>query len=105
MRLRTTPGECLIEFLVNIDISLPPEMDAEKRNDLFERERHRGSEFLDSGVIVRIWRIPGRLANVGIWNATDATALHDSISSLPLFPWMRVRVMPLATHPLERDDA
>jgi muconolactone D-isomerase len=80
-------------------------MDTEERSDLFEREWRRGSELRDSGVIVRIWRIPGQIANVGIWNATDATVLHDFISSLPLFPWMSVRVTPLAVHPLERDLA
>jgi muconolactone D-isomerase len=50
---------------------------------------------------VRIWRIPGRTANVGIWEAPDATALHDLVSSLPLFPWLDVTVTPLARHYLE----
>jgi muconolactone D-isomerase len=45
-----------------------------------------------------MWRIPGRRANVGIWQAADASELHESISSLPLFPWMDVRVRPLADH-------
>jgi len=96
-------SEKLIEFLVEIETSLPPDMEAEKRRELLERERQRGSELRERAAILRIWRIPGQLANVGIWSAEDATALHDSIASLPLFPWMRVQVTPLATHPLERD--
>jgi len=90
-----------IEFLVHIQISLPPDMGVEARNDLLERERQRGMELRRSGTIVRIWRIPGQFANVGIWNTADATELHAVLSSLPLFPWMQAQVTPLATHHLE----
>jgi muconolactone delta-isomerase len=41
---------------------------------------------------------PGRWANWGLWEAEDATALHEAISSLPLWPWMSVTVHPLAVH-------
>ena len=78
-------------------------MDADARNDLLEQEWRRGSELRDGGMIIRIWRIPGQLANVGIWQATDANELHAAISSLPLFPWMKTRVTPLATHRLEQE--
>jgi muconolactone D-isomerase len=90
-----------MEFLVRIGISLPPDTATEVEADLRERERGRGEELRASGVIARIWRIPGQTANVGIWRAEDATKLHDAISSLPLFPWMSVEVTPLATHYLE----
>jgi muconolactone D-isomerase len=92
-----------MEFLVEIQVSLPPDIDPEVRADLMEKERLRGFELKDSGVIVRIWRIPGRIANVGIWRAEDATALHEAITSLPLFPWIDARVTPLALHHLEAD--
>jgi muconolactone D-isomerase len=36
-----------------------------------------------------------------LYQATDATELHQLISSLPLWPWMDVSVEALATHPLE----
>lgn len=51
---------------------------------------------------MRIWRIPGKVANVGIWDAPDASALHEALSSLPLFPWMSIEVTALATHHLEQ---
>ena len=53
------------------------------------------------GVIRAIWRVPGRLANRGIWTTADATALHDALSSLPMWPYMDVVVTPLAAHPLD----
>ena len=38
---------------------------------------------------------------MGVWEAADATELHELISSLPLFPWIDAEVTPLATHPLD----
>jgi muconolactone D-isomerase len=92
------------EFLVEIEIALPPSTPADEQAALAGAERLRGQELLDAGSIVQIWRVPGRRANVGIWQAADASELHRLISSLPLFPWMDVRVSALAEHPLARDD-
>jgi muconolactone D-isomerase len=49
-----------------------------------------------------IWRIPGGLRNVGVWQALDATELHELIASLPAYPWLRAEVTALAEHPLSR---
>lgn len=80
-------------------------MDAGAKADLLDQEGRRGRELRESGTIVRIWRLPGQTANVGIWQAEDATDLHAAISSLPLFPWMSVQVTTLAAHYLEQDSA
>ena len=93
-----------MEFLVQIEVNFPPDMPPEQLADVVEREARRGGELRDRGTIVRIWRIPGRRANVGIWKAEDADGLHDAISSLPAFPWIDAQVTPLATHYLEAGD-
>ena len=90
-----------MEFLVRIEICLPPEMAAGEREDLGARERIRGMALRDAGNLLRIWRVPGRQANFGVWQAADATELHDLLTSLPLFPWMKIEVQALAIHPLE----
>jgi muconolactone D-isomerase len=90
-----------MEFLVQIQVTLPPELSSESRQELMGREQARGRELVNEGIIRRIWRIPGRTANVGIWDAADPTALHQALSSLPMFPYIDARVTPLATHPLE----
>jgi muconolactone delta-isomerase len=92
-----------VEFLVGIEIALPPELSEDDRARLEQRERERGLELLSDGAIVRIWRVPGRTANIGVWSADDATELHRLLASLPLFPWMDITVTPLARHPLEQD--
>jgi muconolactone D-isomerase len=94
-----------MEFLVRIDIDVPPDMDPGRRAALVEAEAARGRELREAGAIARIWRVPGRLANVGVWSAADATGLHEAIASLPFFDWMSVTVEPLATHYLEVPDA
>jgi muconolactone D-isomerase len=90
-----------VEFLVQIQVAFPPEMPAEQLADVMAREVTRGRELKDAGTIVRIWRVPGRRANVGVWRAETADELHEAITSLPAFPWIDARVTPLATHHLE----
>jgi muconolactone D-isomerase len=76
-------------------------MPAEQVAEVMEREKARGRELRDNGTIVRIWRIPGRRENVGIWNGESADSIHDAIQSLPVFPWIDAEVTALATHHLE----
>lgn len=90
-----------MEFLVEIRVDLPPQLAATERARLMEAEVRRGRELKAAGTIVRIWRIPGRTANVGIWEAADPTTLHDAIASLPMFPYLRADATALATHHLE----
>jgi muconolactone D-isomerase len=90
-----------MEFLVRIDVRLPSGLPDEARDDLAAAESARGRELKDAGSIVRIWRVPGRHANVGVWQAADASELHDLLLSLPLFRFMEIDVQPLAVHPLE----
>lgn len=83
---------------------LPPSLTADERAELTTREQARGYELKSAGTIKRMWRIPGRVANVGIWEAADPTALHAAISSLPLFPYIDAHVTALAVHYLEAGD-
>jgi muconolactone D-isomerase len=91
------------EFLVRIDVELPPALPEPERAALIAAERAYGRELRARGSIVRIWRLPGGLRNVGVWSAPDAAALDRLIDGLPLRPWMRVEVTALAPHPLEAD--
>ncbi|HEY6740045.1 MAG TPA: muconolactone Delta-isomerase family protein [Actinopolymorphaceae bacterium] len=90
-----------MEFLVNIEVGWPADGDPEELARLTAAERVRGLELAAEGVIQRLWRVPGRRANWGIWEAPDATALHAAISSLPFYPWLDVEVIPLAVHPTD----
>ena len=89
-----------MEFLVEIEVRLPTDVPEERLAALRAAEHDRGTALAEAGTVRAIWRVPGRLANRGIWEAPDATALHDALVSLPLWPYMTVTVTALAKHPL-----
>lgn len=90
-----------MKFLVRIEVDLPRPLSPEEREALLSAELARGQELKAVGSIVDIWRIPGGLRNVGIWEATDASELHRLLVSLPLFPYVTAEVTALATHPID----
>ncbi|MGC0239504.1 muconolactone Delta-isomerase [Arthrobacter sp. SD76] len=89
------------EFLVFIEVRRPANTPDAEWASLLEREAARGREYRISGIISRIWRVPGTRQNIGIWEAADATELHARISALPMFDHMSIEVRPLALHYLE----
>ena len=92
----------MAEFLVRIETRLPPDLPEPRRKELLDAESARGRELIESGKLRRIWRVPGRTANVSLYDVADADELHELLSSLPLARWMDIRVEALAVHPLER---
>jgi muconolactone D-isomerase len=88
-----------MEFLVHIEMTLPPGMPDGERRELYAAESVQAASLTAAGRLVRLWRIPGRTANWGLWRANDATELHDALTSLPLWPYMDIEVIPLARHP------
>jgi muconolactone D-isomerase len=89
-----------VEFLVEIEIRLPADLGEARRKELVDAELARGAALAEAGILRAVWRVPGRFANRAIWSAPDATALHDALTSLPLWPYMDVSVTALARHGL-----
>lgn len=90
-----------MEFLVRIKVTRPVHLDDSAWSSLLESERSQATEYRRQGHISRVWRVPGTSANVGVWEAQDATDLHRLLSNLPLYPHMEVAVECLALHYLE----
>lgn len=91
-----------MEFLVRTENLLPPDTPDETRERLRQAERERAMQLREAGVLKRLWRVPGRNATVGLYEAEDPAALHEALASLPMWKWMDVTVEALATHPQER---
>ncbi|SFL45130.1 muconolactone Delta-isomerase family protein [Geodermatophilus ruber] len=91
-----------MEFLVRAENRLPVDTPAERREELRAAERARAMELRAEGILKRLWRVPGRNATIGLYEAPDAAALHDALSSLAMFPWLDVQVEALAQHPQEK---
>ena len=90
-----------MEFLVRIAVRLPSDLPAGEEQQLRAAELEAGRALAATGTIQRIWRVPGTTSNVGIWRAADADALHQALSSLPMWRWLEVDVQALAEHPVD----
>jgi muconolactone D-isomerase len=88
-----------LEFLVETDVHWPPDGDAGRREALIGAEAERAAELIRQGLLRRLWRVPGRWANIGLWEAPDASELHEALTTLPFYPWLKIVVRPLAAHP------
>ena len=91
-----------MEFLVRTVNRMPSDTPEDVRSSLRAAERARADQLREAGILKRLWRVPGTTEAVGLWEAPDPTALHEAIASLPMWPWMAVRVEALAMHPQER---
>jgi muconolactone delta-isomerase len=84
-----------MEFLVHMEVTAR----IESGNELLAKEAERSRQLAEAGVLRRLWRVPGRRANWGIWAASSTDELHAALVSLPLFPYLNITVHPLASHP------
>ena len=88
-----------MEFLVRIEYEFPPELTSDHIRALSDQEAARANVLASEGTLIRLWRIPGRRANWGLWRAEDATSLHEALTSLPLWNYMDIEVTAMARHP------
>ena len=86
-------------FHVRMDVQLPADMDPQARTELVGREKAYSQGLQHEGKWPHIWRVVGEYANYSIFDVESHDELHQIVSGLPLFPYMRVHVTPLATHP------
>jgi muconolactone delta-isomerase len=87
----------VVEFLVNIELEVPE--DEADVDDLKRREAVRAAELAKAGTLLRLWRVPGRWANWGLWSAPTEADLHAALDLLPLRPYMQLTVHELQVHP------
>ncbi len=88
-----------MEFLVRIEIALPASMSEGERDRLRAAEGERARHLIETGILERIWRIPGATANWSLYNVHDEGHLDAVLSSLPLRPWITAEIHPLSQHP------
>lgn len=86
-------------FHVEMTVNLPVDMDAERAAQLKADEKAMAQKLQETGVWRHLWRIVGQYANVSVFDVESPTHLHEILSQLPLFPYMRVEVKALCRHP------
>lgn len=90
-----------MEFLINIKITWPENLPEAEVERVSIAERQMAAELSAQGHLLRMWRVPGRRENWGLWRAENATHMHEIISGLPVWPYMDVTVHALAAHPVD----
>jgi muconolactone D-isomerase len=93
-------------FQVEMDVRLPYDMPSAQADELKRAERELAQQLQRDGKWRHLWRIVGRYANVSIFDVGSHDELHSILSSLPLFPFMIVKVTALCRHPssVREDD-
>ncbi|MBK1780238.1 muconolactone Delta-isomerase family protein [Advenella sp. WQ 585] len=86
-------------YCVMMDVNVPADIDPAELAKLREAEKNRAIEMQKSGKFVHLWRVAGRPANISIFDCESNDELHDLLSSLPMFPYFSIKVVPLAKHP------
>lgn len=86
-------------YHVRMDVHPPQAMEPAKFDAIKVAEKAYAQELQRSGKWVHLWRIVGEYSNISIFDVADNDELQAILSGLPLFPFMTVKVMPLARHP------
>ncbi len=86
-------------FLVHMIVNIPADIPEDEANRIKLLEKQYSQDLQRQGKWPHIWRVVGEYANYSIFDAESNDELHTLLSQLPLFPYMEIKVTPLAKHP------
>ncbi|WP_439687126.1 muconolactone Delta-isomerase [Cupriavidus oxalaticus] len=86
-------------YLVRTDVNLPHDMPAAQADDIKAREKAYAQQLQHEGKWQQLYRVVGEYANYSVFDVGSNDELHTLLSALPLFPYMKIHVTPLAKHP------
>jgi muconolactone D-isomerase len=86
-------------YLVRMDVHIPHDLPAELAADIKAREKAYSQALQRDGRWRHLWRVVGEYANYSLFDVGSHDELHGLLSQLPLFPYMTLKVTPLAQHP------
>ena len=86
-------------FLVRMDVNITRDLPTEQANEIKAREKAYSQDLQRDGSWKSIWRVVGEYANYSIFDVASNDELHQLLQGLPLFPFMKISVTPLAQHP------
>ncbi|GAB2885118.1 muconolactone Delta-isomerase [Paralcaligenes ginsengisoli] len=86
-------------FLVHMIVNIPADISEDEANRIKLCEKRYSQDLQRLGKWPHIWRVVGEYANYSVFDAESNDELHTLLSQLPLFPYMQIKVTPLAKHP------
>lgn len=91
-------------FKVEMDVTVPRDVEPERFDQLKAEEKTRFQQLQRAGTWRHIWRIVGQYSNVSIFDVETNAELHEILTGLPLYPFMKLRVTALCRHPSSIHD-
>ena len=86
-------------YVVEMDVNIPETWSEEKIADYVAREKETSQKWQKSGKWVYLWRVAGKYSNISVLEVDSPEEFHQIISSLPLFPYMKIKVTSITKHP------
>lgn len=86
-------------YHVRMDVHPPHDVEPSLFDRLKADEKARAQDLQRQGKWVHLWRIAGEYSNFSVFDVADHDELHAILSTLPLFPFMTLKVTALARHP------
>lgn len=86
-------------FLVRMDVEIPHTLPPAQADEIKAREKAYSQALQRDGRWKQLWRVVGEYANYSVFDVPSNDELHTLLSQLPLFPYMKIHVIPLARHP------
>ena len=86
-------------YLVHMRVEIPHGADERAMAEIKAREKKYSQDLQRAGKWRHLWRVVGEYANYSVFDVESNADLHDLLSQLPLFPFMKIAVTPLAPHP------
>ena len=86
-------------YLVRMDVNIPRDLPVDQVNEIKASEKAYSQDLQRDGRWKHIWRVTGEYSNYSIFDVSSNDELHQLLQGLPLFPFMKISVTPLAQHP------
>jgi muconolactone D-isomerase len=86
-------------FLARMDVQFPPHLSAADINRMQGLEKEYSQQLQLEGRLASIWRVVGEYANYSVFDVATNDELHGVLSGFPMYPYMKIKVTPLAKHP------
>ncbi len=86
-------------YLARMDVTFPESMSPETKADFVAQEKEYSGNLQREGKMLDIWRVVGEYANYSVYDVADHDELHAVLSGFPMYPYMKIKVTPLAKHP------
>ena len=86
-------------FCVEMTVNIPLDSDPVIMDKIKQAEKERAIHLQESGKWPHLWRVTGQYSNISIFDVESNDELHELLLSLPLFPYMDIKVTALSKHP------